>query len=77
VFYYPFLRVLVNGAPMPVACDPPTGFIKVGIPAGARVTVEKASLPVERMAYAISLASLLILLAGAAYTWRRQAATAD
>ncbi len=77
VFYYPFLRVLVNGEPVPVACDPPTGFIKVDIPAGARVTVEKASLPVERMAYAISLASLLILLAGAAYTWRRQAATAD
>jgi len=71
VFYYPFLSVTADGVPVAIACDPATGLIAADIPAGARVEIAKKSLPVERLGYAISAASLILLLAGMAYAGRR------
>lgn len=71
VFYYPFLSVTADGAPVAIACDPATGLIAADIPAGAKVEITKTALPIERLGYAISAASLILLVAGMAYAGRR------
>ncbi len=64
VFYYPFLTVRVDGNEVDIACDPSTGFIKAELPLGANPKVEATALNVERIGYAITLASLALLAGG-------------
>jgi hypothetical protein len=71
VFYFPFLTVQANGTPVPIACDPATGFIIAEVEEGAKVEITKMALPIERLGNAITLASLA-LLAGAAWLSRRR-----
>lgn len=78
VFYYPFLSVTADGVPVPIACDPATGLIAADVPAGAKVEIAKKSLPIERLAYGISLVSLAVLITGvllsSRFSRRRQVA---
>jgi hypothetical protein len=76
VFYYPFLSMTADGVPVAIACDPATGLIAADIPAGAKVEIAKTSLPIERLGYAVSAASLILLLAGMIYAGRRSRAAA-
>lgn len=72
VFYFPFLTVTADGSPVPIACDPATGFITAQIDEGAEVDIVSAALPTEKLAYAISAASLVVLLAGVWFARRRR-----
>jgi hypothetical protein len=74
VYSYPFLDVIRGGQVIPSTCDPETGFIKYDPTAGQGPVAEQAkTLPIEKTAGWVSLASLVILLGvGAAGSARRK-----
>ncbi len=72
--FYPFLEVTADGQVLPIACDPATGFIMADVPEGSDIQLARKAFPLERTAYAISLGSIVLLLAGALHAWRRDRA---
>ncbi len=72
IYYYPFLEASSAGKVIPVTCDPKTGFIHSDPTAvQGPVTIQAKSFPIEKTAAAISLASLLVLLAGLLWGLRK------
>ena len=73
VFYYPFIDVRWKGTPLPIACDPKTGFIVVGRHAGDSV-IGTHQLAPERWGNWIEAASLGIWLLGVLFVTRKRSA---
>jgi hypothetical protein len=66
IYYYPFLEARRDGQPVPISCDPKTGFIRYDASAGQEpVTLQPKTLDIERTGRWISLASLIALLGAA------------
>ena len=72
VYYYPFLEARSSGQVIPISCDPKTGFIHFETAAGqGPVTIQAKTLPIEKTAAGISLASLLVVLGALLFGLRR------
>ncbi len=71
-FYYPFLTASADGVDVPIACDPATGLMAASIAPGSMVTIVKKPPPVERLGYAITLASLVLFAMGELLMARRR-----
>jgi hypothetical protein len=80
LFYYPRWQLRIDGAPSEAELSPTSGLITFHLPPGDhRVELELHATPVRRAALAVSLASLLALVAAIAtcLAWRRRARPAS
>ncbi len=73
VYYFPFLRVIVDGEPIKVTCDRQTGFIATDEPLDARdIQIRPVMTTPERIGLFMTIVSALLLLAGLVLVSRGQ-----
>ncbi len=72
VYCFPAWKMSVNGLAAPADCDPSTGLVETGIPAGKSVIqLRWQMLPLERAGMALSLLTLFGMVITAAWSARR------
>lgn len=62
-YYFPGWRATLDGQPVEITYDPPNGLIRLDVPAGEHeIVLRFGSTPVRRLATAISLAALAVVI---------------